>query len=76
MPAYSNYGPLDSQPSPLSGGDRGFVGVNMRTTPELLPDGVAAKAVNKVFANGEARTRKGMMEHQRHPPWRSSVFQP
>src|SRR5690606_19029644 len=47
-------------PAPLIDGDRGFVGVDLRTDPSLLGPTIAAEAKNKVFVKGIAETRKGV----------------
>ena len=41
--------------------DGGFVGVNDRLAPELLPPGWVCAATNAEFADGEIRTRRGAM---------------
>ncbi len=40
-------------------GDAGFIGVNTRLAPELLPPGVCAWAQNVEFVDGVATTRRG-----------------
>jgi len=46
---------------PLTDGDTGFVGVDMRTAPHLLPAGYVADARNARFRFGVAEPRKGVM---------------
>lgn len=60
MSRYRMYGVRDDQPTPA--GDRVFVGVDMRVAPDRLPEGLAAKAVNKRFTRGEAQTRPALFE--------------
>jgi hypothetical protein len=43
-------------------GDEGFVGVNMRLHPSLLPPGYASEAINVRFNDGVAETRKGLVK--------------
>ena len=46
---------------PQMDGDRGFIGVDMRTAPQLLQPGYVADARNARFRFGVAEPRKGMM---------------
>lgn len=57
MPRYRSYGPRDDAPQPA--GDRYWTGVNQRLAPELLPQGVAADAINLRFRNGRPVKRGG-----------------
>ena len=47
--------------APLTDGDTGFVGVDMRTAPHLLPAGFVADARNARFRFGVAEPRMGVM---------------
>lgn len=46
---------------PIADGDTGFVGVDMRTPPHLLPQGMVAEARNARFRYGVAEPRRGVM---------------
>jgi hypothetical protein len=46
---------------PFQDGDGGFLGVNDRLAPELLPEGWVAGATNLEFVSGELRTRRGFV---------------
>lgn len=59
MPRYADYGPGDEQPEIL--GDKGFAGVVTARSPQQLPPGIAAWAVNKDFRRESADTRKGFL---------------
>ena len=54
-----NYTPGDN--APITDGDTGFVGVDMRTSPHLLQPGYVAEARNARFRFGVAEPRKGVM---------------
>lgn len=49
--------PRDEQPR--LDGDGAFIGVDMVSAPDKLPPGVTAAARNRIFDDGECRTRKG-----------------
>ena len=53
------------KPPMVADGDSGFVGVNMRLDPALLPPGYVSEARNKRFVNGKAATRPGIKKM----PW-------
>lgn len=57
MPRHRTYRERDETPEIL--GDRGFVGVNMRLDPAMLPPGYVAEAINCRFNRGIIETRKG-----------------
>jgi len=59
MPRYKKYGERDSVP--VSFGDNGFLGVNMRLEPDQLPERYVSNAVNMRFNRGIAETRPGMI---------------
>lgn len=67
---FRSYGQRDSAPAPT--GDRGWIGVNMRIDPALLPEGIAAEAINMRFRNGVAETRRGTAKL----PWMNKVVAP
>jgi hypothetical protein len=46
---------------PITAGDNGFVGVDMRQQPHMLPAGLVSEAVNARFRYGVAEPRKGVM---------------
>ena len=54
-----------SETTPVLQGDRGFVGVNTRLDPSLLPATYASEAINVEFVRGEPRTRGGSIR----PKW-------
>lgn len=56
---------LQGEEAAVIDGDAGFIGVNTRLSPELLPAGVAAWAENVEFIDGEATTRRGAVS----PAW-------
>ena len=58
MSRYRSYGARDE--SPVSDLDPGFVGVDCQRNPMRLEAGLCANAVNKLFNNGTAETRKGI----------------
>lgn len=63
MSRYRNNGPRDTESLPDGEGEDGiFIGVNMRVSPEKLPEGMLAKAVNKRLQAGRADTRRGLLE--------------
>lgn len=57
MNRYASYWPADT--APQRDGDAGFVGVDERLDPALLPPGFVARAKNCRFRNGQAETRGG-----------------
>lgn len=52
------YYPLDD--APLRDGDGGFVGVDERMDPDLLPPGMVSRATNCRFRNGRVEPRPGI----------------
>jgi len=52
------------KPPVVADGDSGFVGVNMRMDPALLPPGYVSEAKNKRFVNGTCKTRNGIKKIQ------------
>lgn len=58
MNAHRAYWPLDD--APLKDGDSGFVGVDERLDPDLLPPGMVASATNCRFRNGRVEPRPGI----------------
>ena len=61
------------KPPTVSDGDSGFIGVNMRMNPSLLPPGYVSAAKNKRFTNGKAATRPGIKKmpwtNKAHDAW-------
>ena len=47
--------------APITAGDNGFVGVDMRQQPHMLAPGMVSEAVNARFRFGVAEPRKGVM---------------
>ena len=47
--------------APVTDGDNGFIGVDMRTSPHLLRPGYVSDARNARFRFGVAEPRKGVM---------------
>lgn len=58
MNRHRAYWPLDD--APLKDGDGGFVGVDERLDPDILPPGMVASATNCRFRNGRVEPRAGV----------------
>jgi len=59
MREHRNY--TENDDAPVKSGDTGFIGVDMRTSPQLLGPGYVAEARNARFRFGVAEPRKGVM---------------
>ena len=59
MREHRNYTQNDDQP--ITAGDNGFVGVDMRQQPHMLPPGMVSEAINARFRYGVAEPRRGVM---------------
>jgi len=70
MPRHSAY--KDHDKLPELNGDTGFVGVNMRLDPRVLPPGYVSEAINCRFNRGVIETRKGMI----FPTWANRPSDP
>tara|TARA_R100000808_G_scaffold1261_1_gene5919 strand:- start:368 stop:2869 length:2502 start_codon:yes stop_codon:yes gene_type:complete len=68
------------KPPVVADGDSGFVGVNMRMNPALLPPGYVSEAKNKRFTNGKAATRPGIKKmpwtNKSHAAWEQKSYDP
>ncbi len=58
MNPFRAYFPRDD--APATDGDGGWIGVDMRTSPGQLAQGLASDAVNVRFSNGEVVPRRGL----------------
>ena len=68
------------KPPIVADGDSGFIGVNMRMNPALLPPGYVSEAKNKRFTNGKAATRPGIKKmpwtNKSHDAWAEQSYSP